>query len=360
MVEQDEKQILPYKESVEIVSLGGGQEKKEVKIGVCLTAKTKRDLIELHQEFKDVFAWSYQDMPGLNTDIVKHNPGVWDEECQKTFDKVKHYLSNALVLMPPSLDKLLILYLAVFENSMRCVLSQHDESGRKERSIYYLSKKFTEYETRYLPIEKLCCALIWTTRRLRQYMLYRTTWLISKIDPLKYMMESTALNGRITWWQILLSEFDIIYVNQKAIKRSAIIDFLASRALEDYGPQNFDFPNEDLIASNTVGNKIGAVLVSSNGDYYPFASKLDFDYTNNMAEYEACIMGIRAAIECKINDLEIADALATLASVIKVSKKEDVKPIQMSIYKASAHHYNIEEEEKDDHPWYNDILRYES
>ncbi|KAA3481532.1 RNA-directed DNA polymerase (Reverse transcriptase), Ribonuclease H [Gossypium australe] len=27
--------------------------------------------------------------------LKKHNPGLWDEECQKTSDKVKHYLSNA-------------------------------------------------------------------------------------------------------------------------------------------------------------------------------------------------------------------------------------------------------------------------
>ncbi|XP_040934458.1 uncharacterized protein [Gossypium hirsutum] len=38
MVEQDEKQILPHKESVEIVSLGEGQ---EVKIGTCITAEMK-------------------------------------------------------------------------------------------------------------------------------------------------------------------------------------------------------------------------------------------------------------------------------------------------------------------------------
>ncbi|KAA3486016.1 RNA-directed DNA polymerase (Reverse transcriptase), Ribonuclease H [Gossypium australe] len=139
--------------------------------------------------------------------------------------------------MPSSPDKPLILYCTIFGNSMGCVLGQHDESGRKERAIYYLSKKFTECEKRYSPIEKLCCALIWTTRRLKQYMLYHTTWLISKLDPLKYMMESTALNGKMTRWQILLSEFDIVY----AVKGSAIADFLASRALEDY----FDFPNED-------------------------------------------------------------------------------------------------------------------
>ncbi|XP_052489782.1 uncharacterized protein LOC128042477 [Gossypium raimondii] len=139
-------------------------------------------------------------------------------------------------------------------------------------------------------------------------------------------MESTTLNGRMARWQILLSEFDIMYVSQKAVKRSVIADFLASRALENYEPLNFDFPNEDLMyvaatkenpqmdhvwklsfdgASNAMGNEIGTVLVSPSGDYYPIASKLDFDCTNNMVEYEACIMGIRAAIERKIKVLKV-------------------------------------------------------
>ncbi|KAA3479564.1 L-type lectin-domain containing receptor kinase IX.1-like [Gossypium australe] len=78
MVEQDEKQILPYKESVEIVSL---REEKEVKIRACIIAKTKQDLIELFQEFKDVFAWSYQDIPVLSTDIVVRRVPI-KEECK--------------------------------------------------------------------------------------------------------------------------------------------------------------------------------------------------------------------------------------------------------------------------------------
>ncbi|XP_012453488.1 uncharacterized protein LOC105775521 [Gossypium raimondii] len=235
-------------------------------------------------------------------------------------------------------------------------------------------------------------------------------------------MESTALNGRMARWQILLSEFDIVYVSQKAIKGSAIADFLASRALEDYKPLNFDFPNEDLMyvavteensqmdqvwklnfdgASNAVGNRIEAILVSPSRDHFLIASKLDFDCTNNMAEYEACIMGIRAAIEHKIKVLKVygdsalviyqlkeewetkdpklisyrkmvlelmdefdditfcylprdenqmADALATLASMIQVNRFEDMKPIQMSISETLTHCYNVEEEEKDDYP----------
>jgi len=80
---------------------------------------------------------------------------------------------------------------------MGCVLGQHDETGRKERVIYYLSKKFIEYESRYTVIEKLCYALGWEAKILRHYMLYHTTWLISKMDPLRYICNKPYLSSRI-------------------------------------------------------------------------------------------------------------------------------------------------------------------
>jgi len=43
---------------------------------------------------------------------------------------------------------------------MDCVLIQHDETGRKEHVIYYLSKKFTDCEQRYSSLERTCCALV--------------------------------------------------------------------------------------------------------------------------------------------------------------------------------------------------------
>ena len=134
--------------------------------------------------------------------LRKHNSG-----------KVKEYLTNPPILVPPVQVKPLILYLTVHERSMECVLGQHDETGRKEQAIYYLSKKFTDYESRYSPLEKMCCALAWAAQRLRQYMLYHTTWLIAKLDPIKFIFEKPSLFGRIARWQVLLSKFDILYVS---------------------------------------------------------------------------------------------------------------------------------------------------
>ena len=78
-------------------------------------------------------------------------------------------------------------------------------------------------------------------------MLYHTTWLIARLDPIKYIFEKPSLSGRIARWQVLLSEFDILYVSQKAIKRSTIADFLAEKANEEYELMSFDFLDEDLM-----------------------------------------------------------------------------------------------------------------
>ena len=91
------------------------------------------------------------------------------------------------------------------------MLGQHDEAGLKEPVIYYLSKMFTDCETRYSLLEKTYCTLAWAARRLRQYMLTHTTLLISKMDHIKYILEKPALPGRITRWKMVLTEYEIQY-----------------------------------------------------------------------------------------------------------------------------------------------------
>jgi ribonuclease HI len=354
----------------------------------------------------------------------------WTEDCQKAFDKIKEYLLNPPILVPPTPGRPLILYLTVQEASMGCMLGQQDETGKKEQAIYYLSKKFTEPETRYLLVEKTCCALAWASKKLRQYMLYYTTWLVSRMDPIKYIFEKPALTGKIARWQVLLSEFDILFVPRKAIKGQAIADYLADYPSEQLELMDSEFPDEDVMiveednqgrwklyfdgAANAVGSGIGAVLVSPKGQQTPIAVKLGFDCTNNMTEYEACIVGLQAALEFGAYELEVfgdsllivsqtngewqardpklipyqryisrlipkfkyvtftytprahnhfADALATLASLIKLVEGDDVRPLRIETRDIPAYCVCIEEcmnveAEIDDKPWYYDIKRF--
>ena len=52
--------------------------------------------------------------------------------------------------------------------------------------------------------------------------------LISCMDPIKYIFEKPALTRKISRWQMLLSEFDIMFVKRKAIKGQAIANYLAN------------------------------------------------------------------------------------------------------------------------------------
>ncbi|KAI5428055.1 hypothetical protein KIW84_033172 [Lathyrus oleraceus] len=67
LLEQDENIIQPFEEQIELVNLGSEDDVKEVKIGSRLCPDAKKGLIDLLREYSDVFAWSYQDMPGLDS-----------------------------------------------------------------------------------------------------------------------------------------------------------------------------------------------------------------------------------------------------------------------------------------------------
>ncbi|XP_022743859.1 uncharacterized protein LOC111294733 [Durio zibethinus] len=186
-------------------------------------------------------------------------------------------------------------------------------------------------------------------KKLKQYMLYHSILLIAKLDPINISLKSLHYQKKITRWKVLLFEYNIAYISQKVIKKSVIAKFLANRAVEDYEPMKFDFPNEELMAileskkdddddeetwwmyfnrvANAMKHRIEVVLISLTEHYYPITARLNFN-TNNVATYETCIMGLHAILDRKIKivkvfrdstlviyqlkENQIADALATL------------------------------------------------
>ena len=58
-------------------------------------------------------------------------------------------------------------------------------------------------------------------------------------------------------------------------------------------------------ASNILGHDISAVLITLKGEYCIFMAKLDFNCTNNVTEYETCTVGLQAAIDKGVKELEV-------------------------------------------------------
>ena len=91
--------------------------------------------------------------------LRKNQPVEWNEECQKAFEKIKEYLTSLPMLKPPRQGKPFILYLALEENAMGAMLGQEGPEGI-EHAVYYLSKKFLQYEEKYDLVEKMCLIMI--------------------------------------------------------------------------------------------------------------------------------------------------------------------------------------------------------
>ncbi len=70
--EEDEAKIKPIENETIKVNLGTSENPKEVKIGLTLSSKEQEELTKLLKEFPKVFPWSYEDMPGIDPDIVQH------------------------------------------------------------------------------------------------------------------------------------------------------------------------------------------------------------------------------------------------------------------------------------------------
>ena len=62
----------PIKEETQPINLGTDNDPKMIQVGNTLTTSEKDALVALLTKFKEIFAWSYEDMLGIDKDIVQH------------------------------------------------------------------------------------------------------------------------------------------------------------------------------------------------------------------------------------------------------------------------------------------------
>jgi ribonuclease HI len=134
------------------------------------------------------------------------------------------------------------------------------------------------------------------SRKLRHY--FQTYHIIvPSLQPLKDIMRNREATGRVGKWAAELNKFTIDYVHRSLIQSQALAYFIA-----DWTPGARD---EERINNDeawtifcdgswwTFGTRAAAVLVAPSKVRTCYAVKLDFSCTNNIAEYEALLLGLR-------------------------------------------------------------------
>ena len=130
--------------------------------------------------------------------------------------------------------------------------------------------------------------------------------MVSKADPIKYILSRPILSGRLVKWAMILKQHDLVSVPQKAVKGRALADFLADHPIPDEWELNDDLPGEGVFfvdvlppwemyfdgAATSDGAGAGVVFISPERHVLTYAFVLTQLCSNNMAEYQALILGL--------------------------------------------------------------------
>nr|GEV27383.1 reverse transcriptase domain-containing protein [Tanacetum cinerariifolium] len=175
------------------------------------------------------------------------------------FKEMKQSIAELLMLTVPKEKEELIMYLEAAKEAINAVLMI--ERDGKQVPAYFVSRALQGPKINYTPMEKLILAL---------------------------------------------------YRPRTSVKRQILADFIGER-LEDGAPDTLMEDREELPdlwilftdgSSCVDGSRAGLIIMNPEGMEFTYALRFRFNATNNEAEYEALIAGLRIATQMGIQNLQ--------------------------------------------------------
>ncbi|GKU88551.1 hypothetical protein SLEP1_g2801 [Rubroshorea leprosula] len=229
----------------------------------------------------------------------------WTVECQQAFDELKQYLASAPLLSKPVDEECLYLYLGVTEEAVSSVLLR--EENKSQKPVCYVSKVLQGAEQNYSLVEKAAFALVCTARKLRAY--FQSHQIVVYTDlPLRKILQKPELSSRLIGWSVELSEYDLKFRPRTTIKGQAVADFLVECTSITNKEKTPEHPVWVLYvdgAANIEGSGARAVLLGLDGFKSEHALRFKFQTTNNAAEYETLIYGLKLASKLKVKNNQV-------------------------------------------------------
>ncbi|GJZ32533.1 reverse transcriptase domain-containing protein, partial [Tanacetum coccineum] len=181
--------------------------------------------------------------------------------------KLEQLIAELPTLTAPKEKEELIVYLAVTKETVSAVLMTEWEA--KQMPIYLVSRALRGPEVNYTSMEKLVLELVHASKRLKRYF---------QAHPI-----------------IVVTDQPIKQVNQKwhKVERPEEDDPDTAMEVEEELPEPWIlFTDESSCAD---GSGAGLILINPEGAKFTYALRFRFEATNNEAEYEALIAGLRIA-----------------------------------------------------------------
>ena len=115
-------------------------------------------------------------------------------------------------------------------------------------------------------------------------------------QPIKKSMNKPEAAGRMVQWVIELSQFDIEYHPRTTIKAQALADFITEFTFQDEDSLTDEIKRWMIQTDGSSAQRRGGVVVAittPDGEMLKYGVQLKFSATNNEAEYEGILTGLR-------------------------------------------------------------------
>jgi len=147
--------------------------------------------------------------------------------------------------------------------------------------------------------------------------------------PLGEIIQSREATGRIAKWSIEFMSETLTYAPRKAIKSQALVDFIAEWTDSQLPPSQVQSELWMMYFDGSLmktGAGAGLLFISPLGVHMRYVIRIHFAASNNVAEYEALVNGLKIAIELGVRCLDVrGDSQLIIDQVMKTSSCHDPK-----------------------------------
>ena len=186
-----------------------------------------------------------------------------------------------------------------------------------QRPVYFVSSLLQGARSRYSGVQKLLFGLLMASRKLRHYFQAHQITVVTRF-PLQRILRNPEATGRIVEWALELSSFDLKYESTSTIQSRALAEFIAEwTPTPDEEVPETSLPGKETTddwimyfdgAFTLQGAGAGVLLIAPTGEHLKYVVQMHFPRekaTNNTAEYEGLLAGLRIAIDLGIKRLII-------------------------------------------------------
>jgi ribonuclease HI len=216
-----------------------------------------------------------------------------------------------------------------------------------QRPVYFVSEVLSESKARYQLVQKILYAELITSRKLRPYFQEYSISVITDY-PLGDILRNQDATGRISKWAVELGALNIDFKPRTAIKSQALVDFMA-----EWRENQLPTPTERLEhwvmyfngSLKLEGAGAGVLLISPKGEQLKYILQIFWKVSNNEAEYEALLHGLRLAASLGIKRLLVYGDSAVVINQVNKSwdrNKENMDAYCLEVRKLWNKFYGLE------------------